>query len=163
MVGVGLIRELSNTKKTVHRRQTDDLPTHVKRHAYFEEHPLIEGRTNPHTGYYVDKPRQGKLPVEFVTEGDNDFWVELRQNNNGTFYTNWKAKVPIDNNYLGWWNPNDPQHPDYLGPEPQTAATEQLEYFDPQEEVLAGEIHHIATLQGTQPLSSQEPILPVIE
>ena len=163
MAGVRLIGELSNAKKTVHRRQTDDLPTHVKRHAYFEEHPHIEGRTNPRTGYYVDKPRQGKLPVEFITEGDNDFWVELRQNNDDTFYTNWKAKVPIDNNYLGWWNPNNPQHPDYLGPKPQTAVTEQLKYFNPQEEVLAGGIHHIATLQGTQPLSPQEPILPVIE
>ena len=163
MAGVGLIGELSNAKKTVHRRQSDDLPVHVKRHAYFEEHPLIEGRTKPRTGYYIDKPRHRKLPVEFVTEGDNDFWVELRQNNNGTFYTNWKAKVPIDNNFLGWWNPNDPQHPDYLGPEPQTAVTEQLEYFDPQEEVLAGGIYHIATLQGIQPLSPQEPILPLIK
>ena len=163
MAGVGLIGELSSAKTTVHRRQTDDLPIHVKRHAYFEEHPLIEGRTNPRTGYYVNKPRHGKLPVEFVTEGDNNFWVELRQNNDGTFYTNWKAKVPIDNNFLGWWNPNDPQHPDYIGPEPQTAVIEQLEYFDPQEELLAGGIHHIATLQGTQPLSPQEPILPLIE
>ena len=87
----------------------------------------------------------------------------LFRSNDGTFYTNWKAKVPIDNNFLGWWNPNDPQHPDYIGPEPQTAVTEPLEYFDPQEEILAGGIHHIATLQGTQPLSPQEPILPLIE
>jgi len=46
VVGVGLIGELSNAKKTVHRRQTDDLPTHVKRYTYFEEHPLIEGKVN---------------------------------------------------------------------------------------------------------------------
>jgi len=163
MAGVGLIGELSNAKKTVHRRQTDDLPSHVKRHAYFEEHPLIEGRTNPQTGYYINRANKGKLPVEFVTEGDNDFWVELKQNNDGTFYTNWKAKVPRGNNYLGWWNPNDPQHPDYLGPEPQTTVTEQLKYFDPQEEILAGGIHHVATLQGSMPFSPQEPILPQIE
>jgi len=163
MVGVGLIGELSNTKKTIHRRQTDDLPTHIKQHTYFEEYPLIEGRANPQTGYYVDRAKQGKLPVEFITEEDNDFWVELKQNNDGTFYTNWKAKIPCENDYLGWWSLNDPQHPDYLGPELQTAATEQLKYFDPQEEVLTRGIHHIATLQGTQPLSPQEPILPVIE
>jgi len=163
MAGVGLIGELSNAKKTVHRRQTDDLPTHVKRHAYFEEHPPIEGRNNPQTGYYVDKPRQGKTSVEFITEGDSDFWVELRQNNDGTFYTNWKAKVPIDNNYLGWWSPNNPQHPDYLGPELQTTATEQLKYFNPQEEILARGIHHVATLQGSTLFSPQEPILLQIE
>ena len=162
-MGVGLIGELSNIKKTVHRRQTDNLPTHVKQHACFEEHPLIEGRTNPCTGYYVDKPRYRKLPVEFVTEGDNDFWVELRQNNDGTFYTNWKAKVPIDNNFLSWWTPDNPQHPDYLRPKPQTAVTEQLKYFDPQEELLARGVHHLATLQGMQPLSPQEPILPLIK
>ena len=150
-------------KKTVHRRQTDDLPTHVKRYAYFEEHPLIKGRTNPQTGYYINKPKHRKTPVEFVTEGDNNFWVELRQNNDGTFYTNWKSKVPKDNNHLSWWSPNNLQHPDYLGPEPQTAVTEQLEYFDLQEEILAGGIHHVATLQGSTPFSPQEPILPQIE
>ena len=64
MAGVGLIRELSNVKKTVHRRQTDNLPTHVKRHAYFEEHPLIEGRTNP-----LVLPRLGSKPARQAEAG----------------------------------------------------------------------------------------------
>jgi len=33
----------------------------------------------------------------------------------------------------------------------------------PDEEILAGGVHHIATLQGSHPFTEQEPILPQIE
>ena len=42
--------------------------------------------------------------------------------------------------------------------------TTPLEYHDPQEQFLAGGLHHIATLEGPQAqLSPTHPVLPVIE
>jgi len=59
-----------------------------------------------------------------------------------------------NNNYTGWWNITDPQHPEHQTHNVSTSAGV---------EILTGALHHIATLQGTNPLSAQEPILPQIE
>jgi len=59
-----------------------------------------------------------------------------------------------NNNYTGWWNITDPQHPEYQTHDISTSAGV---------EILTGALHHITTLQGANPFLAQEPILPQIE
>ena len=63
---------------------------------------------------------------------------------------------------LGWWLESDPQHPDHINPE-HFSPTLHTTIKQQQQEILAGGVHHIATLQGTHPFKEQEPILPQIE
>jgi len=78
-----------------------------------------------------------------------------------TAYWHAKAKdiIPRNNGLLGWWNIDDSQHPDFLG----EGSSQQIIGEVQQEEILTGGLHHIATLEGTLPLSPQELILPQIE
>ena len=69
-------------------------------------------------------------------------------------------QIEPENEYLGYFPITDPQHVDYI-PEPETFHKAEPE---PEEEFLAGRVHHIATLQGPQAqLSPTHPILPIIE
>ena len=63
--------------------------------------------------------------------------------------------VPRLEHGTGYWYITDPQHPDYVDLEADSPDTD--------EEVIAGGTHHVVTLQGNQPLSQTEPILPAIE
>ena len=153
MAGIQIVGSLE-TLKRVHRRNRDNLPVHIKGQAFFETHGI--GRTVPssNTGYYVNLKGE-RLAVEFLTVEEEDDWYCLTQDpTSGWWYTDHTQKVERRGSYLGWWNIDDPQHPDYvLAPEIPAAA----------EEVIAGGLHHIATLKGKQPLSPQTPILPSIE
>jgi len=153
-VAVVLIGTLKQNKR-VHRRQQDDLPEHVKGEAYFENH----GAGHKDTGYYINLPKKTHRAVEFVKVEDEDYWVKIL----------WKDDQWITNqggilhtSKLGNWRTTDLQHPHYVSPEHFSptlyTATEQ-----PEEEILAGGIHHIATLQGSNPFTEQTPILPQIE
>ena len=155
-MAVILIRELRDEYKRVHRRQQNDLPAHVTKNTYFEN----QGHGNPDTGYYINSKKKNHIPIEFVHTNKTDLWVEITYRENG-WYTNQQGIInaPL---LLGWWIESDPQHPDHIN----------LEHFSPtlhttvkqqQEEILAGGVHHIATLQGTHWFEEQEPILPQIE
>ena len=63
---------------------------------------------------------------------------------------------------LSNWRETDPQHPHYVDPEHYSPTLPAIKQ-SPHEEILAGGIHHIATLQGTNPFTEQAPILPQIE
>ena len=157
LAAVILIGELQEEPKRVHRRQQDDLPAHVKVNAYYE----YQGPGNSDNGYYVDLATKSHAPVEFVQANDNFFWVGLLWKGDG-WYTSIKAKLRHNRN-LGWWKETDPQHPDYVNPEHFSPTLHTDIERSPQEEILAGGIHHIATLQGSNPFTEQEPILPQIE
>jgi len=63
---------------------------------------------------------------------------------------------------LGNWRETDPQHPHYIDPE-HYSPTLHTAIEQPEEEILAGGVHHIATLQGSHPFTEQTPILPQIK
>jgi len=64
---------------------------------------------------------------------------------------------------LGAWKETDPQHLHYIDPEHYSPTLHTAVEQSPHKEVLAGGIHHIATLQGTNLFTEQPPILPQIE
>jgi len=89
------------------RRQQDDLPAHVTKDAYFEDH----GVNNPNTGYHLDTPSGRTVPIEFIQANDTYLWVQLHRHND-TWITN-QGGIIRNNPDLGWWLIIDPQHPDY--------------------------------------------------
>jgi len=89
------------------RRQQDDLPAHVTKDAYFEDH----GVNNPNTGYHLDTPSGRTIPVEFIQANETYLWVQLHRHND-TWITN-QGGIIRNNPDLGWWLVIDPQHPDY--------------------------------------------------
>ena len=155
-MAVVLIGELGEEYKRVHRRQQDELPAHVKRNVYFE----YQGPGNNDNGYYVDLPNKSHAPVEFVQVNDTYHWVGLLWKPEGWVTT---SRGILRRPQLGWWLKTDPQHPDYISPEHFSPTLHTAIKQSPDEEILAGGIHHIATLQGSQPFTEQEPILPQIE
>jgi len=154
LAAVVLIRTLDQDKR-VHRRQQDNLPKHVKGKAYFENH----GTGHKDTRYYVDLPKKTHGVIEFVKVEDKDYWVKLLWKND-QWITNQGGVLHTSK--LGNWTETDLQHPHYIHLEHFSptlyTATEQ-----PEEEILAGGVHHIATLQGSHPFTEQAPILPQIE
>jgi len=108
--------------RQVSRRQTDNLPPHVKGRAYFQDLPhSAGGRPNQNTGYWIDildtdSQKTGELPLEFVTTDEQgDSWAIL-QYGNGSWHVIEDNLISRTNQDLGWWNINDPQHPDYILP-----------------------------------------------
>jgi len=89
------------------RRQQDDLPAHITKDAYFEDHRV----NNPNTGYHLDTPSGRTIPVEFIQANDTYLWVQLHRHND-TWITN-QGGIIRNNPDLGWWLIIDPQHPDY--------------------------------------------------
>jgi len=157
LAAVVLIGELGDKHKQVHRRQNNDLPAHVKGNAYYK----YQGPGNSNNRYYVDLATKSHAPVEFVQTNDSYYWVGLIWRNN-SWYTSIKVKLQRNRN-LGWWKETDPQHPDYVSPEHFSPTLQTAIEQSPHKKVLAGGIHHIATLQGSNPFTEQEPILPQIE
>jgi len=98
--------------------------------------------------------------VEFVKVEDDDFWVKLLWKDN-QWYTNQGGVIHTPK--LGFWKETDPQHPHYVSPEHYSPTLHTAIEQSPHEEVLAGGVHHIATLQGTNPFTEQTLILPQIE
>jgi len=142
--------------KRVHRRQQDDLPAHIKGKAYFKYYR--PGHKD--TRYYIDLPKKSHGAVEFVKVEDKDYWVKLLWKDN-QWYTNQGGVLHTSK--LGHWEETDPQHPHYVNPEHYSPTLHTTIEQSPHEEVLAGGIHHIATLQGTNPFTEQIPILPQIK
>jgi len=154
-VAVVLIGTLEQNKR-VHRRQQDDLPAHVKGEAYFENH----GPRHKDTRYYVDLPKKTHGAVEFVKAEDDDCWVKILWKDN-QWYTNQGGILHTSK--LGNWRETDPQHPYYVNPDHYSPMLHTAVEQSPEEEILAGGIHHITTLQGSNPFTEQAPIFPQIE
>ena len=88
------------------RRESNDLPPHVKGNAYWGT-----SITDPEGGYHVSYQGEA-VHVEFI----NNAWYGLERKG-FTFYTNKSQRVLRHNIVgLGWWNPNNPQNPKYLPP-----------------------------------------------
>ena len=156
LAAVVLIGELGDKYKWVHRRQQNDLPAHITKSTYFEN----QGHESPDTGYYVNTHRKDHIPVEFVHANDTNLWIILSYREN-SWYTNQQGILNAPS-LLGWWIESDQQHPDHIDPE-HFSPTLYTAIEQQQEEILAGGVHHITTLQGTHLFLEQEPILPQIE
>jgi len=165
-----LLGDLTNARKRINRQQVNNLPSHVKGQAYFKDYSRTGGLSNQSTGYYIDKPNKKRCAVEFVEVDREDHWTALNWSSTKEhWYTARPAHIARNNQWgLGWWSLDNPQHPDYINPE-QFVETSKGPHLPieahpgAEEEILAGGLHHIATLEGISPLSPQEPILPQIE
>lgn len=84
------------------------------------------------------------------------------------WYTDTSRKVDTENQWgLGFWNQEDPQHPDYIDARPSSQSAEpiaptapqisrtQSTLSEPHEEFISGGLHHIATLSGMHPLTTE--------
>ena len=154
LAAVVLIRTLDQDKR-VHRRQQDDLPEHVKGEAYFEYY----GAGHKDTRYYINLPKKTHGAVEFIKVEDKDYWVKLLWKND-QWITNQGGILHTSK--LGNWRITDHQHLHYVHPE-HFSPTLYTTTEEPEEEILAGGVHHIATLQGSNPFTEQAPILPQIK
>ena len=105
-MGIPVFGALS-TPTRVNRRQTDNLPPHVKGRAYFRSLPRSQGRPHLETGYYIDVlgpdgQQVGELPLEFVTTDEfGDHWATLQLDNDRWYITE-ASLVTTDNPDLGW-------------------------------------------------------------
>jgi len=154
-VAVVLIGELRDKYKQVLRRQQDDLLADVKKNTYFE----YQGPGNSNNGYYIDLPNKSHATVEFVQVNDTYHWVGLLWKPEGWVTT---SRGILRRPQLGWWIELDPHHPDHISPEHFSPILHiAIEQSD--EEILAGGVHHIATLQGSYLFTEQEPILSQIK
>jgi len=166
-----LLEDLTNKQKKVNRQQVNNLPSHVKGQTYFEDYSRTEGLSNQSTGYYINKPNKKHCAVEFVKVDREDHWTALHwSSTKDHWYTARPALIARNNQWnLGWWSLDDPQHPNYVDPEQFIKTSTEGPHLPieahpgAEEEILAGGLHHIATLEGISPLSPQEPILSQIE
>ena len=129
--------------------QTKDLPDHVAREATWTSTPLSQRGYYALIRYLDPKKWDHYQAVEFIRVHGQDPWYYLEEEHDETSWNTWSShRIPQENNIgLGWWRPTDPQHPDYRPSETTT----------PTEEALAEGLHHIATLQGSHPLTKEEP------
>ena len=98
------------TRTTIHRRQADDLPAHVKGTAFFKNYRGQGGQKRYETGYYITTSDGTKRPVEFIHANGQDNWYSLEKNNLGQYITTAAKKIPelVADRYLGYWNITDP-------------------------------------------------------
>ena len=142
--------------KRVHRRKQDDLPTHVKGEGVvYREFSTSStaGKVHPRTGYYIEETDEA---VKFLKDKDKDTWFLLQQDTTGRFVTCKDNRLERYAKRTGYWYFGDEQHPEYH-------LLQQAE-SQPHEELVAGGLHHVVTLQGPQAqLSPTHQVLPVIE
>jgi len=158
MVGIQVEGQLTQALTLIDRHQKDNLPSHIKKLAEFQCWRLGGHLPSKDTRYYIQlPPPAGETAVEFITVEGEDVWVALCHNpdnkDDPNYYMNIDGCLSRNNNYTGWWNINKPVHPEYQIHDTSISAGV---------EILTGALHHIATLQGTNPLSAQEYILPQI-
>ncbi len=171
MASITLNIEPGNQWTEVTRRETDDLPPHVKGTAYWGT-----SLTDPEGGYRVSYQGEA-VYVEFI----NNAWYGLERRS-FAYFTNESQQVLRRNIAgLGWWNPNDPQNPEYLPPAraptlcsspesthtPVSDRSENLSPTEPTEPVntntsidvniLTTALTPVVSLQGTLPLTPDVP------
>jgi len=77
----------------------------------------------------TDGQPAGELPLEFVTTDEHgDCWATLHFNNERWSITD-ASLIPTNHPDLGWWNIDDPQHPNYTPPVIITAAVAPVPAF----------------------------------
>ena len=98
------------TRTTVHRRQADNLPAHIKGTAFFENYRGQGGQKQYETRYYITTSDGTKQPVEFIHANSQDSWYSLEKNDLGRYTTTAGKKIPdlVADRYLGYWNITDP-------------------------------------------------------
>ena len=133
----------------VPRRRTKDLPDHVAGQATWTSTPPSQRGYYALIRYSDPKKCDHYQAVEFLRINEQDNWYYLEAENDGLSWNTWSShQIPRNNNVgLGWWKITDPQHPEYRASQSTT----------PTEETLAGGLHHVATLQGSHPLTHEQP------
>ena len=104
------------SRTIVHRRQTDDLPAHIKGTAFFENHRGQGGQRRYDTGYYITTSDRTKHTVEIIHANNRDDWYSLEKNNLEQYITTAAKRIPdlVADRYLGYWDVTNPQYPDYI-------------------------------------------------
>ena len=147
---------ITNDFKRVHQRKQDELPSHVKGEGVIYREfstSSTAGKVHPRTGYYIEETDEA---VEFLKDEDEDAWFLLQQDTTGRFVTCKDNRLERYAKKTGYWYFGDKQHPEYH-------LLQQAE-SQPHEELVAGGLHHVITLQGPQAqLSPTHQVLPAIE
>ena len=122
-----------DNRTLVNHRQVDDLPTHIKGTATFENYRGLGSQKRYKTGYYITTKDGKKRPVKFIRINNQDAWYSLEKNDLGRYVTTTAKKCPehLQKKYLGNWNITDPQHPEY--------------------------VHEPAALEETSPITTENP------
>jgi len=111
--------------------------------------------------------QSGSIAVEFIHDKNiqEDSWYVLYQSEGRKpWYTDTSRWIAYDNVYgLGWWNIDDPQHPDFIRAGPSSQSAPQLQQStsqqsQPHEEFAAGALHHVATIHDTDP-QDETPVI----
>jgi len=152
----------------IRRHPVDNLPDHIKRNIDLDPEDQRGAEWSSRQKGYVAKIHVddstgdsfNEHPVEFIhnkaTGIDNWYILVPRDTKQGTqYYTNKFGQViQGGTGGLGWWDQFDPEHPEHPSRGKGKAKA------TPNEEIIAGGTHHIVTLQGTHPLTPEQP--PVI-
>jgi len=148
----------------IKRRPIDNLPDHVKRNVDLEPEDECGAEWSTKQKGYIAKLQIDtnpnvlhEQPVEFIhnkaTGTDNWYLLVPRDTEQGTqYYTNEFGQIVQGRTGgLGWWDQFDPEHPEHLSRGKGKAKA------TPDKEIIAGGTHHIVTLQGTHPLTPEQP------
>ena len=156
----------------IHRRQTDDLPAHVKGTAFFENHRGQGGQRRYDTGYYITTSDRTKCTVEFIHANNQDNWYSLEKNNLGQYITTIAKRILelVAERYLRYWDITDPQHLDYIdqpeeAPEASTKSfaalpVEPTEEQSPVDNNPAEEVTEVDSDHSSTPTSKHQSLVP---
>ena len=165
---VALQYRLSNDDKDatkIRRCSIDNLPDHVKRNVDLDPTDERGAEWSTKQKGYIAKLHINnstgdsfqEQPVKFIhnkeTGVDNWYLLISWNTQQGTqYYTNefgWIIQGGTGG--LGWWDQFDPEYPKHSSKgKGKFKAT-------PDEEIISGGTHHIVTLQGTHPLTPEQP------
>ena len=148
----------------IKRCPINNLPDHVKRNVDLDPEDKCGAEWSTKQKGYIAKLQIDtnpnvlhEQPVEFIhnkaTGTDNWYLLVPRETDQGTqYYTNeFRRIIQGGTGGLGWWDQFDPEHPEH----PSRGKGKAKATLD--EETIAGGTHHIITLQGTHPLTPEQP------
>ena len=144
ITALSILGGITNDFKCVHRRKQDDLLTHIKGEGVIYREfstSSAAGKVHPRTGYYIEETDEA---IKFLKDKDKDkdAWFLLQQDTTGRFVTCKDNRLERYAKRTGYWYFRDQQHPEYH-------LLQQAE-SQPHEELVAGGLHHVITLQGPQ-------------
>ena len=106
-------------------RANDDMPMHIKGDAQWPEKGGV-------WNYHIQDREGGLWPIAFF---NNDRWLLNVEKGEALSRSDWR--IPRGEYGLGWWNINDPQHPDHKRlelvssrePKPEVSSDDEEEEF----------------------------------
>jgi len=172
VIQVPYISNGPGTPTVIPQRRNSDLPEHILINVRNPvENPELTGAywknevVTADSGYYANlrnsSNRYAEARVEFVKSDERSYWYILYKK--GEYWTTHTGlRLGIGRQNLGHDTLTPPPVEHTTPPVEQTPSASQSTLPPPQpqpyEEFLSGGLHHVATLQGSQPLSEDLPV-----